>query len=75
MAKRAIGGYAFNQEVTRGKQATFKAREALRRILEEKPGPQIEALLIAKAAIALGEIENVLNEVEQIARQAKEPAQ
>jgi hypothetical protein len=75
MARRVLGGYAIHQEITRGKQAIYKAREALRRIVEEKPGPQTEALLIAKIAIALGEIESVLNEVEQIGRQAKEPAQ
>ena len=75
MARRVLGGYAINQEISRGKQAIYKTREALRRIVEEKPGPQTEALLIAKVAIALGEIESVLNEVEQIGRQAKEPVQ
>lgn len=71
MSKRAVGGYAFNAEVNRARNANRSAREALRRIIEEKPGPQTLSLLIAKAALALGEIDQAVGEIEQIARELK----
>jgi DNA-binding LacI/PurR family transcriptional regulator len=71
-SKPAVGRNHFNQAVTRGRLATESARQALRRLIEEAPGPQTTALLIAKAALALGEIENVLNELDTIGRNAKE---
>lgn len=71
MSKRSIGGYAFNAEVVRMRNASRSAREALRRIVEEKPGPQTMSLLIAKAALALGEIEQAAGEIESITRNLK----
>jgi hypothetical protein len=47
------------------------AREALRRIIDDTPGPQTTAMLIAKAAVHLGKIDEALNELEQIGRRAK----
>lgn len=75
MSKRAVGGYAFNAEVTRVRNASRAAREALRRILDEKPGPQTQSLLLARAALALGEIEQAAGEIENITRNLKEHAE
>ncbi len=46
--------------------ANKAAREALRRIIEEQPGPQTMALLIARAANALGDNLDALREIERI---------
>ena len=69
--KPAVGGFIYNQALVRGRNGTTSARHALRRLLDEQPGPQTTALLIAKAALALGEIEAVLNELDEIGRNAK----
>ncbi len=68
MSKREVGGYAFNYEVTRARNAARKAREVLRRLLDEKPGPQTSAMLIASATMALADAEEALNTIDQIAR-------
>jgi predicted Zn-dependent protease len=73
MSKRAIGGYVFNQEITRARNNTSKARDALRQILEGRPGPQTVAFLVASAAVALGELEAIINEIDSIAREQHEP--
>jgi thioredoxin-like negative regulator of GroEL len=69
--KPAIGRNVYNQAINRGRHAQSTARQALRRILDEQPGPQTTALLLAKAALALGEIEAILNELDEIGRNAK----
>ena len=69
--KPAVGGFLYNQVLVRGRNGTTSARQALRRLVEEQPGPQTTALLIAQAALALGEIEAVLNELHEIGRNAK----
>jgi predicted Zn-dependent protease len=71
MAKRAVGGYAFNAEIARARNASRTARESLRRIVDEKPGTQTLALLLAKTALALGEIDQAINDIDQVARNAK----
>lgn len=71
-SKNVIGGYKFNDALARGLQSTQKARNALRRILDENPGPMTEAQLLAKAGVELGEIESALNELQEIGRQAKQ---
>lgn len=71
MSKRAVGGYAFNAEVISIRNASRSAREALRRIIDERPGPQTLSLLIAKAALALGEIEQAAGEIESITRNSR----
>lgn len=68
MSKRAVGGYSFNWEVTRARNATRKAREALRKLLDDKPGPQTQALLIASATLSLAEAEEALSTIDEIAR-------
>lgn len=66
-----VGKVVYNQVLTRGRNATEAARHALRRIVEEQTGPQTTALLLAKAALALGEVEVVINELDDIGRKAK----
>jgi hypothetical protein len=69
--KRAVGGYAFRAELTRGKQATLVVRVSLRRVVEEQPGPQTQAMLLARAALALGEIQAALDAIDEIAKAAR----
>ena len=66
-----VGRTAYSQTVARGRNASLVAREALRRIIDETPGPQTTAMLIAKAALYLGKIDEALTELEQIGRKAK----
>lgn len=66
-----VGRNAYTQALTRGRQASLVAREALRRIIDETPGPQTTALLIAKAALYLGKVDETLTDLEQIGRRAK----
>ena len=66
MTKRKAGGYVFRQELTRAMNANKAARAALRRMVDEQPGPQTMALLIARAANALGDNLEALREIERI---------
>ncbi len=68
MTKRLVGGYSYNAELTRAVNANRTIREVLRRILEDKPGPQTMAMLLARAATALGENLEALVTLQQIGR-------
>jgi len=68
--KPQLGKNIFNDELQKGRLATESMRQALDRLIEE-PGPQTRALLIAKAAVALSKLEAVINELDQIGRNAK----
>ena len=70
MTKKKLGGYAWRQEIVRGKNANRAARNALRRIAEENPGPRTLAMLLLKAANALGENLDSLQELESIGVEA-----
>jgi hypothetical protein len=50
--------------------ATESLRKALAQLIEE-PGPQTRALLLAKAAISLSQLEAVINQLDEIGRNAK----
>lgn len=63
---RKVGGYAWADEVARIQRAGRIARVSLKRILEERPGPELMALYIAKAATALGDIQDAAVELQQI---------
>ena len=69
--KPGIGKNVYRQEIVRGQNATTAARQALRRILDEQPGPATTNMLLAAAALALGEIEAALNKLDEIGRNAK----
>lgn len=70
--KPGLGKNFFNQTITRGRQATIKARQAARRIIEETPGPQTTAMLIATIALQLGVLDEVITELDNIGRTAKD---
>lgn len=53
-------------EINRARLANRVAREALKRIIDEQPGPQTLALLVAKIGAALGENQEALQEIEKI---------
>jgi predicted Zn-dependent protease len=57
--------------ITNGRNASKAAREALRRLIEEAPGPQTQAMLIAKAALHLGTVDESFNELNEIGKNAK----
>jgi uncharacterized protein HemY len=69
--KPAIGKNVWDGALVDGRNATSAARQALDRLIEEQPGPQTTALLIAKVAVQLGKIEAVLNQLDEIGRNAK----
>jgi hypothetical protein len=69
--KPQIGRNIFNEQIVRGRHVSQEARDALRRLIDEDPGPQTRAMLIAKIALSVGQIEAVLNELDQIGREAK----
>jgi hypothetical protein len=52
-------------------KVTPNTADALRRIVEESPGLQTQALLLTQTALAIGEIEAILVELDQIGQQAK----
>ena len=70
-SKPEIGKNAYKEALARGRNAAHAARQALSRIVDEQPGPQTLALLIAKTALSLGQIEAVLNELDEIGRNAR----
>jgi len=70
-SKPELGKNAFNAELAKGRNASESLRQALRRVVEEDPGPQTRAILMAKAALALSELEAVLNELDKIGRNAR----
>lgn len=67
----AVGKNVYHQALTRGREGANVVRAALRRMADDQPGPQTMAMLIAKAALALIEIERSLNELDEIGRKAK----
>ena len=70
-SKPEIGKNIYNEQLVRGRHATQDARDALRRLIEDQPGPQTTALLIAKVALSISQIEAVLHELDKIGRNAK----
>ncbi len=69
--KPQIAKNLYNDALRRGRQSTKTVREALRRIVEDAPGPQTVAMLVTRIAIATGNIEAVLSELDEIGRTAK----
>lgn len=69
--KPEIGKTLWNQEITRGRNATTAARRSLRRIVDEQPGPLTTSNLITAAALSLLEILQAFDELDKIGREAK----
>ena len=70
-SKPEIGKNVYKAVLVSGRNATAAARKALNSLIDDQPGPQTTALLIAKVGLSLAEIEAVLNELERIGREAK----
>lgn len=66
-----LGKNIYKQELAKGRLAAEAIRKALTQLIDE-PGPQTRAILIAKAAVSLSEIESMLGQLEDIGRNAKE---
>lgn len=67
MTKRKLSGYVWRQEVQRARMAASLARVSVQRILTEGEGNQkVVYFLLARAATALVEIREALDELEKI---------
>lgn len=69
--KPQIGKNIYNEALRRGRKSTKTARDALRRIVEDAPGPQTMSMLVTQIALAIGNIEAVFVELDEIGRTAK----
>jgi hypothetical protein len=68
---RAPGGYAYREIVRSGEIALDEANEALRRLIDERPGPQTQAMLIATAAVRLNKARKAFAELDEIGLKCK----
>lgn len=66
-----IGRNVYKEVLRRGRKSTKTVREALRKIVEDAPGPQTTAMLVTQIALAVGTIEAVFGELDEIGRKAK----
>lgn len=66
-----VGKAIYNETIGRGRVACIVARNALNTLLEESPGPQTTAMLIAKIAVQLGRIDEAITTLEQIGERAR----
>lgn len=66
-----MGGYKFRVYLVDAMNANRAARMALRRIIDERPGPQATAMLLAKAALCLVENLDALEQIEAITNRAE----
>lgn len=71
MTPRKLTGPAMRGELTRAMNANSHAQANLRRLLNEQPGPQTQAILLAKTASFLGENLEALMELQRVI--AKQP--
>ena len=66
MTHRKPGGYGWDREINRAMRANDRARAAVRRILDEKPGPGGMALMLTEIALCLGEERVAMEAVNKI---------
>lgn len=66
-----LGKNIYNETLARGKESSKVVRECLRKLLETDPGPKETAMLIAKAALNLGIVDESFTELDGIGHQAK----
>lgn len=71
MSKAQPGGYDFNQELVRIRNAAKAINESLSKILNNNPGPQTIVALIAQAAVQIPIILDAIQNIEKIGKQAK----
>lgn len=66
-----IGKNQYREAIRKGRENNQKIREALRRLFEDNPGPQTQAMLITRIAVATGNNEALFAELDEIGRQTK----
>lgn len=71
MSKAQVGGYEFNQEITRIRNAANKIREALTTIIEGNPGPQTIIALAAQMALQITIILDANSKLKEIGKDTK----
>lgn len=69
--KPQLGKTKYIYALRRARDSTQVMRKSLNRINDENPGPQALAMLVTRMAIAVGDIEAVLSELDEIGRTAK----
>jgi len=65
---RQPGGYIYRQDINRARRATATARRYIERLLDERPAPALAATFLARIGLALGEIDESITSLEQIAQ-------
>lgn len=60
-------GYHWRQDIAKARNANRAIRRAVKRILEERPGPMETAALLTRIALATGESDDAIRELEKIA--------
>ena len=71
MSKAQIGGYEFNAELARIRNAANTMRDALTKLLEGNPGPQTIAALVARMALQISIIFDAIGNIQKIGNNAK----
>lgn len=70
MPKAKVSGYHWRQDITRVRNANRAIRRAVKRILEDRPGPMETAALLTRIALATGESDEAIRDMEKITEKA-----
>ena len=71
MPKAKPGGYHWKQDIIQAQNANKRIRKIIRRILDDRPGPQEMAALLTRIALATGESDEAIRDLEKIAENGK----
>jgi hypothetical protein len=71
MSRSQLGGYEFNYELTRIRNAVTAISDDLAKILNNNPGPQTIIALVGHMAVQLPIILDAVHKLEQIGKQTK----
>ena len=63
-----IGKPKYKDAIRRARENNQKIREALRRLLDENPGPQTQAVLLTRIAVASGNNEAIFSELDDFGK-------
>ncbi len=66
MTPKKLTGYAARADLQRALNSNASAQSHLRRLLNEQPGPQQQALLLARTAASLGEQLEALTALQRV---------
>lgn len=72
MTKPQIGGYEFNYECNRIRQAAASNSETILKIVEGNPGPQTLYAMLLRVAVQNQIITDAIDKVEKIGASAKD---